>query len=898
MSGGHKSHQPPPTEVFEQFIPYWTGEAGWRSELQLRNNTNGDLTVTPAIRAASGAESPLPPITIKAQEVRSLDIVDTAPQFAGLYSSAVLRYNSSFSRAIYAAVMVRSIGHPIAFHLDALAEAPEFDGATREGIWWIPNGTASDYLVLTNQGGAAMTVDLSVYDAGGKEFKQPLKLAARQTSRYSFRDLLRSAGFTSSFGGIRVVARSHEGSLDTVHFVYDEQAGFSALLKMFDHDPHATIAQRDFAKTGQWTTRAPMLALSQPDPALAFPVGVRLQPQLFIRNTLNKSANASLRLSWRSATATGTAKGPSIRLAPFETRCIDVGALQDGKVLPREANWTSVEIVTDTKPDEVIANAASYDSSLRYGAQTPFSDQLSFKWKGGMWEYDPQHDSIIAAGNGSKKTTDAAFTIFYNKGADKYELQQTLQPDEQMWIDVGKLIHDRVPDKNGKMLPTDLTMGSYEFRDLTDIGIGSLYEGKVIYDRTYGSATYGCANCCGYHSPFLDYDPLGMFTGGLGQNGVEADDTCGDGEVDISGYFVNNWTTANHAVATVSGAGLHTGVGVGSTTSTTNGVYASYAPRSCPVIRQYASGGDNVAHLSCTSPVTRGASSTCTVQAPSGTTVSGWKFADSSGNTVTRTTNTTSLTWSGVMVTGGTVSVTASGVASPLTANISVSNRSNFAFTAVSPTQASGNSITCYNGDTAVLVSPPNSTSIKGASCADLAFSFNDSSVSDNGPNNGYQYVTAVSGTSNGQPTQFPYIIVSDLLSATTFYNAQCGTYSSSNSSGFIAGVQLKQNVFDHEQGSILSHWTEYRDAQNISSNNVGTVLEAMTAPLGTSQSTYEGQLTKAGQTAISNISAAAGIEPCNEDPTRDSSQSCAECGAINYSPYQTCSGQPVPYCH
>lgn len=598
VSGGHKSHQPPPTEVFEQFIPYWTGEAGWRSELQLRNNTNGNLTVTPAIRAASGAESPLPPITIKAQEVKSLDIVDAAPQFAGLYGSAVLRYNSSFSRAIYAAVMIRSIGHPIAFHLDALAEAPEFDGATREGIWWTPNGSASDYLVLTNQGKAAMTVDLSVYDAGGKEFKQPLKLAARQTSRYSFRDLLKSAGFTSSFGGIRVVARSHAGSLDTVHFMFDEQAGFSALLKMFDHDPHATIAQRDFAKTGQWTTRAPMLALSQPDPALAFPVSVRLQPQLFIRNTLNKPANANLRFSWRSATATGTAKGPSLRLAPFETRRIDVGALQDGKVLPQEANWTSVEIVTDTQPDEIIANAASYDSSLRYGAQTPFSDQLSFKWKGGMWEYDPQHDSIITAGNGSKKTTDAAFTIFYNKGADKYELQQTLQPDEQMWIDVGKLIHDRVPDKNGKMLPTDLTMGSYEFRDLKDVGIGSLYEGKVIYDRTYGSATYGCANCCGYYSPFLGFDPLGLGFATTANNNVEANDDCGDLGVNLDYYFGDGWTTANHAIATVSGnthGGLHTGVGVGATTTTTTGPIASHALRSCPVVLHSPSGGNNVA---------------------------------------------------------------------------------------------------------------------------------------------------------------------------------------------------------------------------------------------------------------------------------------------------------------
>jgi len=40
-----------------------------------------------------------------------------------------------------------------------------------------------------------------------------------------------------------------------------------------------------------------------------------------------------------------------------------------------------------------------------------------------MWEYDPQHDSIITAGNGSKKPIQAAFTIFYNQGKQKYELE-------------------------------------------------------------------------------------------------------------------------------------------------------------------------------------------------------------------------------------------------------------------------------------------------------------------------------------------------------------------------------------------------------------------------------------------------------------------------------------------
>src|SRR5205807_435361 len=92
--------------------------------------------------------------------------------------------------------------------------------------------------------------------------------------------------------------------------------------------------------------------------------------------------------------------------------------------------------------------------------------------------------SIITAGNGGTKPTQAAFTIFYNQGTQRYDLEQTLQPDEQMWIDVGKLIRERVPDKNGKTLPSDLTMGSYEFRDLTNKGVGRLLEGKVIYDKT------------------------------------------------------------------------------------------------------------------------------------------------------------------------------------------------------------------------------------------------------------------------------------------------------------------------------------------------------------------------------------------------------------------------------
>jgi hypothetical protein len=415
------SFPPPAPADQEQIVPYWTTETGWKSELQLCNNQIGsDLTVTPVLRTAYGAETALSAVTIKPQEVKAIDlelaIGTTAPQLVGTYGSVVLRYHSRGHRNLYGALMVREIGHPVAFHIDAVGESQDQQVGSREGIWWLPKDTTNDYLILTNRGKNTLSLDVSLYDANGKEARQKVALGPGGTNRYSIRKLVQGAVLSGSYGGIKVSTASHAGSLDTVHFLFDEAAGFSSILKMFDHDPNAKLDERDFASTGVWTLRAPMLALSSPDPTLAFPPGTTLRPQLFVRNTMGKPVDAALRLHWRMGNTTGKATGPPLHLNPYETRRIDIAALQNTSVLPKEANWTSVTLTTNGLPDEVMAVAASYDDTLRYGAQTPFSDQLSFHWEGGMWEYDPYHSSIITAGNGGTKPTRAAFTLFIMKG--------------------------------------------------------------------------------------------------------------------------------------------------------------------------------------------------------------------------------------------------------------------------------------------------------------------------------------------------------------------------------------------------------------------------------------------------------------------------------------------------
>lgn len=593
---------PPPVADQELIIPYWTTETGWSSELQLRNNAlTQDLTVTPALRLPDGSETPLAPVTIKSQEVKSIDVAAAisaagAPQLIGTYGSAVLRYHSPSLKALYASVMIRAMGHAIAFHVDGNAEYEPESVGSREGIWWLPKDSTSDYLILTNQGQNALALDLSLYDASGRENLQKVLLGPHAINRLSVRSVLQTAGLAGSYGGIKVSAASHAGSLDTLHFVFDTGANFSAILKMFDHDPNAKLVERDFAATGVWTLRAPMLALSNPGPALVFPPDTVLQPQIFIRNATAKPIDAALRFNWRTGSTTGKAAGPRLHLLPYETRLVDVAALQDGAVLPKEANWTSVTLTSNALPDELMAVAASYDQTLKYGAQTPFSDQLSHEWKGGMWEFDPYHDSIITAGNGGTQPTQAAFTIFYNQGTQRYDLEQTLQPDEQMWIDVGKLIQQALPDKNGSILPRNLTSGSYEFRDLSHTGVGSLFEGKVIYDKTYGHAAYGCATCCGFsgNTTELWFNPINVYPTSPADDGVWGNNVC-DGWVDVSSSFDGGWSSLDTTIVTVDTYGIHTAQGVGSTTTKTSGYLESNAHYPiCPQQPQNPSGGANV----------------------------------------------------------------------------------------------------------------------------------------------------------------------------------------------------------------------------------------------------------------------------------------------------------------
>lgn len=240
---------------------------------------------------------------------------------------------------------------------------------------------------------------------------------------------------------------------------------------------------------------------------------------------------------------------PATTLAAQETRVVDIQQLQENGTVPPSAYWAQLTLTTDTLPNEAMAVAASFDETLRYGAQTPFSEQLAFHFEGSAWQVDAMHDSIIAAGNGSSAPVRARLTFFYGDGGKKYEIEQTIAPDDQMLVDVGKLIRDRIPDSNGNLFPGDLTTGAYRLRGLAETPGASLYEGKVVTDKTWGHATYGCMVCCGYRAVYFSPDPTGIpvaTNGGVAAMGMDA---CTSGTAVVDGY-ATSWTSGNSSILT------------------------------------------------------------------------------------------------------------------------------------------------------------------------------------------------------------------------------------------------------------------------------------------------------------------------------------------------------------
>lgn len=547
---------------------------------EIRNNlAERQLTATPVIRTAAGREIALPNVVLASDEVTSIDLQQAVAQVApelvnrmGSFGSAAVRFAGLNERNVFAATMVYREGHPIDFHFDGY-DAASNDGyfSGIEGIWWLPAGTSTDFLIISNPSRKPLTGALRL--TSGSAYNKQLKLALGplQTARIDIREALGSSA-VSEYGGLTLTLPNNEG-ISASQIVFDEVTGLAAIMKLFERDKDESVETH--------VLRAPMIALRQPDAALAYPKDTVLNPRLFLRNAGQNKLQVSTVIHWRSQNAEGTYNYPPLSLKSNEVSVIDLGLLQDRSAIPANANWSNVTLSYTGKSADLVPVAVSYDSKQRYGLQSAFTEGTNRMFKGGMWHVDSTHNTLITTGNGGSEQTAAQVTLFYNGGQGHYRIEKLLVPGEQLLLDVGQLIRNQIPDSDRNIIPPETMTGSYELRDLDHPAVGLLYEGKLTIDKTYGHASYGCGTCCGLYNTKLDPNPFSGPPSIDNQDSYLAEEQCGGYWDDFTGSAYS-WQSTNTAVATLPTSMLHT-VAVGTATgSAQNLLQATHPAPRCP----------------------------------------------------------------------------------------------------------------------------------------------------------------------------------------------------------------------------------------------------------------------------------------------------------------------------
>jgi hypothetical protein len=476
------------------------------------------------------------------------------------------------------------------------------------------------------------------------------------------------------------------------------------------------------------------------------------------------------------------------------------------------------------------------------------------------------------------------FTLHFAGG--QYRLPIHLGPRATQMLTLSEIVQNQIPDAEGNTIPPTVKDGSATLAGAQ----GDNQEILVAMDAgTYNvhkaTCTWYCITCNGSIYVYTLVNPFALAKGGQTTLSMWGQQNTG-GAYQLYGP---SWSSSNTGVASVgSSSGVVTGVAPGAVSMYANlqstpsyttqdcGYNYPYCPYYLPV---QATGSGNVVQLNCTASVARGGSATCSVTPSAGVTVSGWKFKDGSGNTVTS--SSTSLTWSGTMVVSGTVTVsaTASGATTPLSASITVNGR-NWHTSASSPAEVA-------NGTFRLLPVPPATSGNDGGVGASQETVGNSpfsgvSFVSDNGPNKGYGYYANMPTFQ----TSYNYEINPDLENTgSTFYQNQCGNYSANNPSGFISGNNLLTQTRRHEyNGSTQSHYAFYSSSLS-SPNNPGDYVESRVATPGTSGSSFDSATSSGLNTLYQNVLSAFSVEPfaVNDDANG------SFLGKINYAPYTSC---------
>jgi hypothetical protein len=610
-------------------------------------------------------------------------------------------------------------------------------------------------------------------------------------------------------------------------------------------------------------------------------------PELSLTNFSAKDQHVQVQYAQTSAGTPTTKELASFTLTAHTSRKMTFENLQSDPQLQN-----SFEVTSSGAAGDVLGKLVSRNDSANLHLELLGKDAQDMNNGGSNpWSIENGVESTLLFFNHDKNPQIFNVLIASPDGA-QWNKDFNLAPMETRAISIRDIIQNAVKDDSGKTLPAKSVSGQISWWTVGAVsgpGTGRLLQSNAASGMARSFAC-GCPYIlCG--TRFFD-NVTNLLLNDTGIPLKTLSPTICLYKTSCNGTVTSNsssqaltygWSSSNTSILQISGSSTNSSVNIyGANLGTANvkGTVSAHflqPPQNCTFS---GSGPTNVMSLTCPT-VSRGSSVTCTIgNAASGSTFNSWTFTGG-GNAVVG--NGTASSWSGIVVTSGTVTVNVvtNGQTTKASTTLTVTNR-NWHTAPASPAEVA-------NGTFLTLPVPPQNTGDDSGlgefKWHYLLSSLQYSTINDGGPNQSYTYWPSnqIFSTWN-----FQYEINPDLENTgSAFYVAQCGNYNAStNPSGFISGSTLLAQTNRHEwNSSTQSHYAFYANSLNSSSNNPGDFLEQQLAAPGANLSTFANNATSGINSRLGTVTSDSQVQPY----TVNSSETNVFLGNINYAPYTSC---------
>lgn len=682
-------------------FPYYSLRDGFESTLLLVSASPKPIDLFIAVRSSSGQTLLAPMVTIQPQEKLTIDLrtllgnlgADVVGTFA---EGSVAVYFEGTIMPVAGQLTLTNPERRLILESEMVDNSPGLGilPASLNAVWWGLGGGREAKFMVTNTASSAVTADVFVDIRGERRAIAPLAFAPFETKVLSVSQLLSDLNLSPAQapeGGITIVARGTPPSLVAQGRVTDGATGFSATLNFPDPAlQRASVLHASGLPIGTPSERSPYAGLGS------------FVPHVVVRNLTSAPQSVTISVEYAGESGPEQTVLAPVLLEGYATK--DISFDTAFGLLPLPLPFCSIRIQYNGPPGSVMAEVAS----IELKGDLVIDGRLANEgdgWAGSganPWHLDAETESILFLTNMGDRDCRIGFRVDA-LGTPYFLTDLRLKPQETRAIDLRKLRDQQKTDFQGNLIPAQATDGSVLWIVLDKVAVmGRL----VVLERHRGLASsYQCEICDGGCPPSytgLSVSPTvsSLLPGSTGQCTATAKYTdCNGSNTYSTVTTVASWTSNNTAVATVNNStskGLVTGVAGGTANITATYTDATHTWQVTYCLNSSAtysnSGTCNVTKLTCgtaagsQSAVTRGGTAYCSLSnVPSGATTSSWKFTDGT-NTVTPATNP-GTSWSGVAVTGGTVSVTVTSGSNSktLSATLTVNARTGFTFSAVSP---------------------------------------------------------------------------------------------------------------------------------------------------------------------------------------------------------------------